>query len=107
MGLTLLASPVLRVKGVFAEIKRACAASFSGTRRRKGGLIVGMMTRPQFFSMDKEAITEWLVNYKHSDRRLIPQLHCPLCRQLNHERRIQGLQDRQAAAEWSEAWAEH
>ena len=57
--------------------------------------------------MDKEAITEWLVNYKHSDRRLIPQLHCPLCRQLNYERRIQGLQDRQAAAEWAEAWAKH
>lgn len=57
--------------------------------------------------VDKEAITEWLVNYKHSDRRLIPQLHCPLCRQLNYERTIQGLQDRQAAAEWSQAWSEH
>ena len=57
--------------------------------------------------VDKEAITEWLVNYKHSDRRLIPQLHCHLCRQLNYERTIQGLQDRQAAAEWAEAWAEH
>lgn len=63
-------------------------------------------------TVDKEAIVEWLVNYKHSDRRLIPQLHCPLCRQLNYERRIQGLQvqglqDRQAAAKWAEAWAEH
>lgn len=57
--------------------------------------------------MDKEAITEWLINHKYSDLRLIPQLHCPLCRQLNYERRIQGLQNRQVAAKWPETWSEH
>ena len=56
---------------------------------------------------DKEAVTAWLTHYKYNDRRLVPQLHCPLCSQLNHERRIQGLQDCKAAAEWAKAWPEH
>ena len=71
-------------------------------------LVGSMMALPHLiFPMDKEAITEWLIRHKYSDPRLIPQLHCPLCRQLNYERRIQGLQNRQTAAEWPETWSEH
>lgn len=80
------------------------------------GLVVGMMTGYQFLRMDicdeqspgawftspsndQAAITNWLLHHKYADRRLIPQLHCPLCSPFNYERTIQGVQNRQTATE--------
>jgi hypothetical protein len=66
---------------------------------------LGICSEP--FVRDEIAIREWLVHHEYSDRRLIPQLYCPLCRPLNYERRIQEFQDRKASPKRSKTRAKH